>query len=114
MDTKSLSFRQGKANGAADALSRCPQRSAEKEETLQAENTKILHRLQSSLARVSGLNVSGLETDVPSPAAPRAHLLPRLCQFWNNPRNEPANKSPYQVEGMSLRLQESAGEGPVG
>ncbi len=68
MDTKSLSsrqvrwaqelsryhfqidYRQGKANGAADALSRYPQRSAEEEETLQAENTKILHHLQSSLA----------------------------------------------------------------
>ncbi len=68
MDTKSLSsrqvrwahklsryhfridYRQGKANGAADALSQYPQRSAEEEKTLQAKNTKILHRLQSSLA----------------------------------------------------------------
>ncbi len=63
MDTKSLSsrqvrwaqelsryhfridYRQGKANGAADALSRYPQRSAEEEKILRAENTKILHRL---------------------------------------------------------------------
>ncbi len=61
MDTKSLSsrqvrwaqelsryhfridYQQGKANGAADTLSRYPQQSAEEEETLQAENTKILH-----------------------------------------------------------------------
>ena len=68
MDTKSLSsgqvywaqelskyhfridYKQDKANGAADALSQYPQRSAEEEETLQAENTKILHQLQSSLA----------------------------------------------------------------
>ena len=68
MDTKSLSsrqirwaqelsryhfridYRQGKANGAADALSRFPQRSFEEEEVLRAENTHILHRLQSSLA----------------------------------------------------------------
>ncbi len=75
MDTKSLSsrqvrwaqelskyhfridYQQGKANGAADALFRYPQRSAEEEETLRAENTKILHRLQSSLARVLGLSV---------------------------------------------------------
>ncbi len=78
MDTKSLSskqvwwaqelsryhfriaYRQGKANVAADALSQYCQRSAEEEETLRAENTKIFHRLQSSLARVSGLNVSGM------------------------------------------------------
>ncbi len=76
MDTKSLSskqvwwaqelskyyfridYQQKKANGAAYALSQYPQRSAEKEETLQAENTKILHQLQSSLAWVSGLSIS--------------------------------------------------------
>ena len=32
-----IEYRQGKANGAADALSRYPQRSAEEEETLRAE-----------------------------------------------------------------------------
>ena len=76
MDTKSLSFRQvrwaqelfhyhfridyrqGKANRAADALSRYPQRNTEEEETLRAENVKILHRLQSLLAKVSGLLVN--------------------------------------------------------
>ncbi len=75
MDTKSLSFRQvrwaqelskyyfridyqqDKANRATDGLFRYPQQSAEKKETLWAENTKILHRLQSLLARVSGLNI---------------------------------------------------------
>ena len=63
MDTKSLSsrqvcwaqelfryhfhinYRQGKANGAADALSRYPQWSQGKEEILQAENTRILQYL---------------------------------------------------------------------
>ena len=63
MDTKSLSSRQvrwaqelsryhfridycqGKANGAADALSRYLQQSAEEKETFRAENVKILHRL---------------------------------------------------------------------
>ncbi len=40
-----IDYRQGKVNGAADALSQYPQRSAQEEETLQAENTKILHRL---------------------------------------------------------------------
>ena len=78
MDTKSLSsrqvrwaqelsryhfridYRQGKANGAADALSRYPQRSPEEEDTLRSENVKILHRLQSSLAKVSGISTSQL------------------------------------------------------
>ena len=63
MDTKSLSSRQvrwaqklscyhfridycqGKANGAVNALSQYPQRSAKEENTLRAENIKILHRL---------------------------------------------------------------------
>ena len=71
MDTKSLSprqdrwaqelsrynfridYRQGKANGAADALSRYPQRSQGEEEVLRAENTRILHRLQFSLTSAS-------------------------------------------------------------
>ncbi len=55
-----IDYRQHKANGAADALSRYLQRSVEEEETLRAENTKILHQLQSSLAWVSGQNVLGI------------------------------------------------------
>ena len=78
IDTKSLSSRQvrwaqklsyyhfwkdycqSKANGAVDALSWYSQQSAEEKETLQAENIKILHRLQSSLinASLSSLNTS--------------------------------------------------------
>ena len=40
-----IDYRQGKANRAADALSHYSQQSAEKEETLYAENIKILYRL---------------------------------------------------------------------
>ncbi len=75
MDTKSLSsrqvrwaqklskyyfrinYRQDKANGAGDDLFWYSQWSAEEEETFRVENIKILHQLQSSLARVLGLNV---------------------------------------------------------
>ncbi len=80
MDTKSLSsyqvcwaqklsryhfridYRQGKANAAADALSRFPQKSQAEEETLRDENSQILHRLQTSLTRVNiaGLSLLGL------------------------------------------------------
>ena len=52
-----IDYRQGKPNGAADALSQYPQRSAEEEDTLRAKNIEILHCLQSLLARVSGLSV---------------------------------------------------------
>ena len=77
MDTKSLSSRQvrwtqklyhyhfridycqGKANAAADALSRFPQQSQDEKANLQAENGRILLRLQNSLTNTSlvGLNL---------------------------------------------------------
>ncbi len=79
-----IDYQQGKANGAANALSRYPQRSAEEEETLQAKNTKILYRLQSLLARVSGLNV-GNKQQVVSPLHQLlicgTVVLLQLCQF---------------------------------
>ena len=53
-----INYHQGKTNGAADTLSQYLQRSTEEEETLQAENVKILHRLQFSLAKLSGLLVN--------------------------------------------------------
>ena len=55
-----IDYSQGKASRAADALSQYPSRSVEEEKTLQAENTKILYQLQFSLARVSGLSISGM------------------------------------------------------
>ena len=123
MDTKSLSskqvrwaqklsqyhfqidYRQGKANGAADALFRYLQQSAEEEETLRAENVKILHRLQSSLAKVSSLSTSH-----PSPLYQilicGTTALPQLHQFWDSLRSEIARDSPYvaNIGGMRLRL----------
>ena len=49
-----IDYRQNKANRAVDALSWYPQRNTEEEKTLRIKNIKILHRLQSLLARVSG------------------------------------------------------------
>ena len=105
METKSLSFRQvrwaqelsryhfridycqGKANGAADALSQYPERSTEEEETLRAENVKILHRLQSSLAKVSGILVNSSHlTPLHQVLICGTTVLPQLRQFWTNIR----------------------------
>ena len=76
MDTKSLSsrqvcwaqelfcyyfqidYRQVKAKEATNALFWYPQQSAEEKKTIQAENVKILHRLQSSLTNASLLGLS--------------------------------------------------------
>ncbi len=55
-----INYWQGKANGAANALSWYPQWSAEEEKTLQTENTRILYWLQSLLAQVLGLSVLGM------------------------------------------------------
>ena len=135
MDTKSLSshqvrwaqelsryhfridYRQGKANGAADALSRFPQRSLDEKEKLRAENTQILHCLQSSLTRasLSGLSLLGLSfgSDSKPDLSPLhrificgTYVLPQLRQFWETFRTELANKEPYKVNisGMRLRL----------
>ena len=125
METKSLSSRQvrwaqklsryhfriyycqEKANGAADALFRYPQRSTEEEETLRSENVKILHRLQSSLAKVFGLSTSQL-----SPLLQificGTTVFPQLNQFWNSLQGEIALDSPYiaNIRGMRLRLSE--------
>ena len=124
MDTKSLSSKQvrwaqklsryhfridycqGKANGAADALSRYPQRSAEEEDTLRAENVKILHRLQSSLAKVSGLLANHL-SPLYQVLICGTYVLPQLNQFWDSLRNNIAHDSLYtSIGGMNLRLPE--------
>ena len=52
-----IDYCQGKANRAVDAWLHYPQRSAEEEDIFRAKNVKILRRLQSSLARISGFLV---------------------------------------------------------
>ena len=91
-----IDYHKGKANGAANALSQYPQQNTEEEDIFRAENIKILHRLQSSLARVSGLlvNLSQL-----SPFYQilkyRTTVLSQLNQFWNFFQSKLAFDSPY-------------------
>ena len=126
MDTKSLSsrqvrwaqelsryhfridYRQGKANGAADALSQYPQRSTKEEETLRAENVKILHRLQSSLAKVSGFLVNSSHLSLLHQVLIcGTHVFPELNQFWDSLQSNIAHDGPYAgIGGMNLRLPE--------
>ena len=128
MDTKSLSsrqvrwaqklfcyhfridYRQGKANGAADALFQYPQRNVEEKDALRAENIKILHRLQSSLSNgsLSGLNTSAKLLQLHRVLICRTYVLPQLRQFWSNIRTGIARESLYiaNIGGMRLRLSE--------
>ena len=105
-----IDYQQGKANGAADALSRYLQQSAEEEETLWAENVKILYRLQSSLTNAS---LSSLSTSVELLPLHwvlicRTHVLPQLRQFWDTFWMELADENAYKasIGGMRLRLSE--------
>ena len=126
MDTKSLSsrqvrwaqelsryhfridYRQGKANGAANALSQYPQRNAEEEDTLQAENVKILHRLQSSLAKVSGLSANSRHlSPFHQVLIYGTHVFPQLNQFWDFHQSNIAHDGPYaSIGSINLRLLE--------
>ena len=130
IDTKSLSFCQvrwaqelsryhfqidycqGKANGAADALSHFPQRTYDKEEKLQAENTQIFHCLQTSLTNAS---LSGLSLNSAINLSTLywvficgTQMLPQLRQFWDMFQAELVDENPYKasIGSMSLRLLE--------
>ena len=106
-----IDYQQGKANRAADALSRFPQRSLDEKEKLRVENSQILHRLQSSLTRAS-LSGLSLGSDDLSPLHRvlicGTHVLPHLRQFWETFRTELADEEPYKasIGGMRLRLAE--------
>ena len=124
MDTKSLSsrqvrwaqelsryhfridYRQGKANGAADALSRFPQRNQAEKDELRTENTRILHKLQSFLSKasLSGLSASAELSSLHRVFICGTHVLPQLRQFWDTFRAELGAEGPYQVSIGSMRL----------
>ena len=127
MDTKSLSSRQvrwaqelswyyfqinyhqGKANAAADALLRFLKRNQDEEKELQAENGRILHRLQNLLtnASLAGLSFSSfLQSHLHQVLIYRTYVLPQLRHFWNGLRGELASECPYiaSISGMRLRL----------
>ena len=131
MDTKSLSSRQvrwaqelsqyhfqidycqGKANTAANALSRFPQRSQDEEDELRAENGRIFHRLQNSLtnASLAGLSLLAsllffLPSQLHQVLICGTYVLLQLRQFWDGLRGELASKGPYtsSIGGMRLRL----------
>ena len=105
-----IDYCQGKANGAADALSCFPQRNQAEEDELQTENTRILHKLQFSLtnASLSGLNTSAELLPLYRVLICGTHVLPQLRQFWDTFQAELGTEGPYQVSigAMRLRLSE--------
>ncbi len=93
--------------------------------TLRAENTQILHCLQSSLTKASlaGLSLTGLEAKPANNLSPLhqvyicgTHVFSRLCQFWNELRGDLAIEVPNQqasIGCMRLRLLELQEEDQV-
>ena len=75
-----IDYHQGKANGAANVLSRFSQRNQAKEDKLRTENTRILHKLQSSLtnASLSSLSTSAELLPLHQVLICGMHVLPQL------------------------------------
>ena len=89
-----------------DALSQYSQRSPKEEDTLRSENVKILHRLQSLLAKVSGLSTSQL-SPLHQVLIYGTTVFPQLHYFWDSFQSNIAHDDPYASIGdMNLRLPE--------
>ena len=102
-----IEYHYGKANGPVDALSWYLQQNAEEEETLRTKNIKILHRLQSLLARVLGLLANSSQLSLLYQVLICGTTVrPQLHQFWDSLRDEIARDSLYftNIGGMRLQL----------
>ena len=108
-----INYCQGKANGAADALSNYPQWSQSKKEILQAENTRVFRCLQSLLpnARLSSTPLAHVAS-LKHVIICGMHTFSNLYQSWETFRQELAAGGLYQpsIRGMRLRLVELQAE----
>ena len=87
-------------------MSQYPQQSPEEEDTFRSENVKILHCLQLSLAKVSGLLTSQL-SPLHQIFICGTTVLPQLRHFWDTLQTKIALESPNtNVGSMRLRLSE--------
>ena len=98
-----IDYRQGKANVAADALSKFPQRSQDEEQELQAKNSQIFHCLQNSLTSANLASFSA-PSHLHQVLICGTYVLPQLRQFCNGLQKELAQERPYVIGGMRLRL----------
>ena len=103
-----INYRQGKANAAADALLRFPQRSQDEEEELRAENGWILHRLQNSLTSANLASLSSRPSHLHQILICATYVLPQLREFWGSLQSKLLDESLYtaSIGGMRLKLYE--------
>ena len=101
-----IDYCQSKANKAADALSRFLQQSQAKEDKLRAENTRILHKLQSLLTNASllGLSTSTKLLPLHWVLICGTHVLLQLRQFWDTFQTELAVEHLYRASIGGIRL----------
>ena len=101
-----INYCQKIVNGAADVLSHFPQKNQAKEDKLQTKNTRILHKLQSSLtnANLWGLSISAELLPLYQILICGTHVLPQIWQFWNMLQAKFGDKSPYQVSISVMHL----------
>ena len=105
-----IDYQQGKANRAANALSRFPQRSLNEEKKLWAKNTQIFYCLQSFFTRASllGFSTSAKLSLFHQVFICYTHVLPQLRHFWDTFQTKLADKNLYtaSIGGMKLKLVE--------
>ena len=102
-----IDYYQDKANIAANTLSKFFQKSQNKKNKLQAENSQILHYLQNLLTNTSlaGLSfLSSLPSYLHQIFIYGTYILPQLRQFWKLLCNKLINKKSYQASADSMRL----------
>ena len=91
-------------------MSRFSQRDQAKEDKLQTENTRILHKLQFSLsnASLSGLSTSAKLLPLHQVLICGTYVLPQLRQIWNNIQSKLNDKDLYKISisGMRIKLLE--------
>ena len=104
-----IDYCPSKANWAANALSQYLQRNTDEEKIFQAENVKILHRLQFFLtnASFSGLSTSAKLLPLHQVFICGSYVLSQLWQFWGNISSKIALDVPYtSIKGMRIWLPE--------
>ena len=91
------------------------QRSQDKKNKLQAENSRIFHYLQNSLTNISLAVLSFLSyflLHLYQVFIYGTYALPQLHHFWDNLREEPTSEGFYKtsISSIRLRLQELQGK----
>ena len=100
-----IDYCQGKTNKATDILFQYSQQSAKEKKTLSAKNIKILHRLQSLLAKISSLLVDLSQLSLLYQIfICKMIIFPKFPQIWETLQSDIIWNSPYIVNIRDMKL----------